>query len=195
MTEAEARIFLGCEPDDELEEVIEDKLFEFKQFFLSKPIIWSTFTARLEKLERVKEAIKCLGVNEIHSTVNLPTFHTTENILEAFQSFQQIRNTCFLAINHTSTCQELERIILALLTAHTTYASLWPNIDFLPSTVILSKEPDPMDLLSGIKSVNLSGIVTFTDLAEKLTDRDMSVAEESKRLFMLHQKVKEWMKS
>ena len=45
MTEAEARIFLGYEPEDELEDVIEDKLFEFKQFFLSKPIIWSTFKA------------------------------------------------------------------------------------------------------------------------------------------------------
>jgi len=195
MTEAEARIFLGYEPEDELEDVIEDKLFEFKQFFLSKPIIWSTFTARLEKLAKVKEAIASLGENEINSAVNLPVFHATENILEAFQSFQQVRNTCFLAINRATFCQELEIIINSLLNSHTTYASLWPDIEFVSSTVILSKEPDPMDLLSGIKSVNLSGIVTFADLAEKLTDQSTSVAEESKRLFMLHQKVKEWMKS
>jgi hypothetical protein len=195
MTETEARIFLGYEPEDELEDVIEDKLFEFKQFFLSKPIIWSTFKARLEKLAKIKEAIACLGEHEIHSAVDLPIFQRTENMLEAFQSFQQIRNTCFLAINSATTCQELEMIIDSLLTSHTTYASLWPDVAFVSSTVILSKEPDPMDLLSGIKSVNLSGIVTFADLAEKLTDQSVCVAEESKRLFMLHQKVKEWMKS
>lgn len=195
MTEAEARIFLGYEPEDELEDVIEDKLFEFKQFFLSKPIIWSTFTARLEKLAKVKEAIACFGEVENKPSINLPVFQATENILEAFQSFQQVRNTCFLAINRATTCQELEIIINSLLNSHTTYASLWPDIEFVSSTVILSKEPDPMDLLSGIKSVNLSGIVTFADLAEKLTDQSTSVAEESKRLFMLHQKVKEWMKS
>ena len=195
MTETEARIFLGYEPEDELEDVIEDKLFEFKQFFLSKPIIWSTFKARLEKLAKIKEAIACLGEHEIHSAVDLPVFHSTENIVDAFQSFQQVRNACFLAINRATTCQELEIIIDSLLTSHTTYASLWPDVAFVSSTVILSKEPDPMDLLSGIKSVNLSGIVTFADLAEKLTDQSACVAEESKRLFMLHQKVKEWMKS
>ncbi len=195
MTEAEARIFLGYEPEDELEDVIEDKLFEFKQFFLSKPIIWSTFTARLEKLVKVKEAIACFGESGTQPSVNLPVFHSTENILDAFQSFQQVRNACFLAINRATTCQELEIIIDSLLTSHTTYASLWPDVAFVSSTVILSKEPDPMDLLSGIKSVNLSGIVTFTDLAETLTDQSTCVAEESKRLFMLHQKVKEWMKS
>jgi hypothetical protein len=195
MTEAEARIFLGYEPDDELEDVIEDKLFEFKQFFLSKPIIWSTFTARLEKLAKIKEAIACFSEVENKSSINLTVFQATENILEAFQSFQQVRNTCFLAINRATTCEELELIIDSLLNSHTTYASLWPDIEFVSSTVILSKEPDPMDLLSGIKSVNLSGIVTFADLAEKLTDQSTSVAEESKRLFMLHQKVKEWMKS
>lgn len=195
MTEAEARIFLGYEPEDELEDVIEDKLFEFKQFFLSKPIIWSTFKARLEKLAKIKEAIACFGEAGNQPSVNLAVFQPTENILEAFQSFQQIRNTCFLAINRATTCQELEIIIDSLLTSHTTYASLWPDVAFVSSSVILSKEPDPMDLLSGIKSVNLSGIVTFTDSAEKLTDQSACVVEESKRLFMLHQKVKEWMKS
>jgi len=195
MTEAEARIFLGYEPEDDLEDVIEDKLFEFKQFFLSKPIIWSTFNARLEKLSKVKAAIACLGGSEKISSVNLPVFQSTELILDAFQGFQEVRNACFLAINRASTCDELETIIDSLLTSHISYTSLWPDIAFVPSTVILSKEPDPMDLLSGIKSVNLSGIVTFADLAEKLTDQSTCVAEESKRLFMLHQKVKEWMKS
>jgi hypothetical protein len=149
----------------------------------------------LEKLAKVKEAIACFGEVENKPSINLPVFQATEIILEAFQSFQQVRNTCFLAINRATTCQELEMIINSLLNSHTTYASLWPDIEFVSSTVILSKEPDPMDLLSGIKSVNLSGIVTFADLAEKLTDQSTSVAEESKRLFMLHQKVKEWMKS
>lgn len=195
MTEAEARIFLGYEPEDELEDVIENKLFEFKQFFLSKPVIWSTFKARLEKLAKIKEAIACFGEAENKPSVNLPIFQSTENMLEAFQSFQQVRNTCFLAINRATTCEELELIIDSLLNSHTSYASLWPDLAFVSSTVILSKEPDPMDLLSGIKSVNLSGIVTFTDLAEKLTEQSTCVAEESKRLFMLHQKVKEWMKS
>ena len=195
MTEAEARIFLGYEPGDELKEVIEDKLFEFKQFFLSKPIIWSTFTARLEKLAKIKEAIACFGEAGDQPSIKLPVFQPTENILEAFQSFQQIRNNCFLAINHATTCQELEIIIDSLLKSHATYASLWPDIAFVSSTVILSKEPDPMDLLSAIKSLNLSGTRTFPDLTEKLTDESISVANESKRLFLLHQKVKEWMKS
>ena len=131
MTEAEARIFLGYEPDDELEDVIEDKLFEFKQFFLSKPIIWSTFTARLEKLAKVKEAIACLGGSEKMSSVNLPVFQSTELILDAFQGFQEVRNACFLAINRATTCQELEIIINSLLNSHTTYASLWPDIEFV----------------------------------------------------------------
>lgn len=195
MTEAEARIFLGYGPEDDLEDVIEDKLFEFKQFFLSKPIIWSTFKARLVKLAIVKEAIACFEASESMPIVSLPTFQSTENVLEAFQSFQQVRNVCFLAITRSTSCQELEIIIDSLLMSHATYTSLWPDIAFVSSTVILSKEPDPMDLLVAIKSVNLSGIKTFADLAEKLTEESVWVANESKRLFLLHQKVKEWMKS
>jgi hypothetical protein len=77
MTEAEARIFLGYEPEDELEDVIEDKLFEFKQFFLSKPIIWSTFIARLEKLAKIKEAIACFDEVENKPSINLPAVSYT----------------------------------------------------------------------------------------------------------------------
>ncbi len=56
MTEAEARIFLGLEKDDDPQEALEEQLFQFKQFFTSRPIIQSTFKSKLEKLKKLRRS-------------------------------------------------------------------------------------------------------------------------------------------
>jgi hypothetical protein len=189
MTEAEARIFLGLENGDDPQEALEEQLFQFKQFFTSRPIIQSTFKSKLEKLKKLEEASKFLKLAQSDS----PVFETEivghfENILEAFQCYQILKSVLFQRIQIVHSPLELQECVEDLLRLNSEYIKLWPNTNLEAAAVILSKEVDPMELLADIKRLNEIGIVTFDDLAKELTEPNSILRKESMRFFMLNQK-------
>jgi len=191
MTEAEARIFLVFEKDDDPQEALEEQLFQFKQFFTSRPIIQSTFKSKLEKLKKLDEAACFFEIEQRDlSTYQTETFGHFENIVEAFQCYQILKSILFQRIQLVHSPLELQQCVEDLLRLNSDYIKLWPNTNFNESAVILSKEPDPMELLADIKRMKENGIVTFGDLAKELTEPNSILRKESMRLFLLHQKEK-----
>ena len=191
MTEAEARIFLVFEKDDDPQEALEEQLFQFKQFFTSRPIIQSTFKSKLEKLKKLDEAACFFEIEQRDlSTYQTETLGHFENIVEAFQCYQILKSILFQRIQLVHSPLELQQCVEDLLRLNSDYIKLWPNTNIEPSAVILSKEPDPMELLADIKRTKENGIVTFGDLAKELTEPNSILRKESMRLFLLHQKEK-----
>ena len=191
MTEAEARIFLGLENGVDPQEALEEQLFQFKQFFTSRPIIQSTFKSKLEKLKKLDEASTVFNLVQSDSSVfETESFGHFENILEAFQCYQILKSILFQRIRLVHSPLEMQHCVEDLLRLNSDYIKLWPNTNIEPSAVILSKEPDPMELLADIKRMNGIGIVTFGDLAKELTEPNSILRKESMRLFLLHQKEK-----
>ena len=191
MTEAEARIFLGLEKDDDPQEALEEQLFQFKKFFTSRPIIQSTFKSKLEKLKKLEEASKFFKLAQGNSPVfETESFGHFENILEAFQCYQILKNILFQRIQIVHSPLELQQCVEDLLRLNSDYIRLWPNTNIEPSSVILSKEVDPMELLADIKRMKVNGIMTFDDLAKELTEPNSILRKESMRLFLLYQKEK-----
>ena len=191
MTEAEARIFLGLENGDDPQEALEEQLFQFKQFFTSRPIIQSTFKSKLEKLKKLYEASTVFNLAQSDSPVfETESFGHFETILEAFQCYQILKNILFQRIQIVHSPLELQECVEDLLRLNSDYIRLWPNTNIEPSAVILSKEVDPMELLADIKMMKVNGIVTFDDLAKELTEPNSILRKESMRLFLLYQKEK-----
>lgn len=191
MTETEARIFLGLENGEEPQDAFEEQLFQFKQFFTSRPIILATFKSKLEKLNKLNEAAHFYRLISINSkTTETESFGSFENIAEAYQCYQILKSILFQRIQLSESPLELQQCIEDLLRLNSDYIQLWPNTNINESSVILSKEPDPMELLADIKRMNGIGIVTFNDLAKELTEPTSLLNKESKRLFLLHQKEK-----
>jgi hypothetical protein len=189
MTEAEARIFLGLENGDDPQEALEEQLFQFKQFFTSRPIIQSTFKSKLEKLKKLEEASKFFKLAQSDSPVfETETVGHFENILEAFQCYQILKSVLFQRIQIVHSPLELQECVEDLLRLNSDYIKLWPNTNLEAAAVILSKEVDPMELLADIKRMNEIGIVTFDDLAKELTEPNSILRKESMRFFMLNQK-------
>ena len=61
------------------------------------------------------------------------------------------------------------------------YAKKWPGIDSEGlDRPVISKEPDPMDLIQEIKSAKEKGIVNFSELLE--LDQDNILIKEAIRL-------------
>jgi hypothetical protein len=195
MTEAEARIFLGVTEEIDAHEGLEEQLFQFKQFFTSKPIIGATFYSRLEKLRNIRRAAEVLGLGDDgEESVKLEKLKLTGNILADFLSFQGVKSDWMLEIHRTYSPGLIEKLVLEILDQMSDYEGMWQDTGIPSESVILSKEPDPMDLLADIKHANEAGIMTYSDLANDLTDRFGLAKKESMRLFLLHKREEEWKK-
>lgn len=193
MTEAEARVFLGITGEDDPQEGLEDQLFQFKQFFTSKPIIGATFRSRLEKLRNVQMAADVLGLSVKNDEAGtLKELKLTGNMLADFLSFQGVKSEWMLKVHKANSPGLIEQLVLVILEKASAYERMWKDTGIQVESVILSKEPDPMDVLADIKHADEAGIVTFEDLANDLTDRFGLAKRESMRLFLLHKKEEEW---
>ena len=80
MTLSEAKIYFPIDSDDlEMEDVLDlydERLFEFKQFFLSKAIVKKVFLAKLEKLKKFEEAFSLIIQQPFVVKENLPCVFT-----------------------------------------------------------------------------------------------------------------------
>ena len=193
MTETEAKLFLRITESEDPQENFEEQLFQFKQFFTTKPIIGATFRSRLEKLNNVIIAADVLGLKiEGDEFVKLEELKLTGNILNDFLSFQDVKSDWMLKVHKSNSPASIKRLVLDILDIASVYESVWKDTGLPFESVILSKEPDPMDLLADIKGANDAGIVTFSDLANDLTESFGLAKRESMRMFLLHKKEEEW---
>lgn len=200
MTLAEAKIILGIDSHEDAFDAFEEQLFALKQFFIAKPILQTTFRAKLNKLKQVRNA---LAVFEIEfkqplSIVEINPINDTK-FSSVFKQFQLAKNNLKLAINSSNNPFEIIEYVERLIELATNYYRCWKiNATFDTSAVILSKEPDPMELLAAIHAVNSSGINTFEELAENLNQQNEAISVlhlEAARCSMIYEKEKGWMKS
>lgn len=196
MTEDEALVFLGANETDDLNDTFEEQLFDFRQFFTSKPIIGKTFRHRLDKLELLGTAATVLGLNMKSSSENdLKVFVPNGVILHDFLNYQDLKSDWMLKMHRAESAECMKSLVLGMLEVEFVYTGLWTDNVIDADAVILSREPDPMALLSDIKHAQDAGIGTFYDLANDLTDRFELLKKESKRMFLLHEKEIEWKRS
>jgi len=200
MTLAEAKIILGIDKQEDAFEAFEEQLFALKQFFVAKPILQTTFRAKLKKLLQLQNALTIFEIefNQPLSVVEFNPINDTKFSI-VFEQFQLAKNNLKLAINRSNNPYEINAHVEQLLDLATNYYRCWKiNATFDTSAVILSKEPDPMELLAAIHAANSSGINTFEELAENLNQQNEAISIlqlEAARCSMIYEKEKGWMKS
>lgn len=200
MTLAEAKIILGIDSHEDAFDAFEEQLFALKQFFVAKPILQTTFRAKLKKLIQLQNAVAVFEIDfkQPLSIVEINTFNDT-NFSTVFEQFQFAKNNLKLAINSSNNPIEINALVERLIELATNYYRCWKiNATFDTSAVILSKEPDPMELLAAIHAANSTGINTFEELAENLNQQNEAISIlqlEAARCSMIYEKEKGWMKS
>ncbi|MEY4521326.1 MAG: hypothetical protein RIT10_511 [Bacteroidota bacterium] len=200
MTLAEAKIILGIDSYEDAFDAFEEQLFALKQFFVAKPILHTTFRAKQKKLIQLQNAVAVFEIDfkQPLSIVEINTFNDTK-FSTVFEQFQLAKNNLKLAINSSNNPIEISALVERLIELATNYYRCWKiNATFDTSAVILSKEPDPMELLAAIHAANSSGINTFEELAENLNQQNEAISIlqlEAARCSMIYEKEKGWMKS
>lgn len=182
MTTAEATIYLPKSSDESLEEALENKLFEFKMFFLQKTILDKIFKSRLEKLKRIEQAYSILSKKELKT----PTKHQCNliednEIITVYNDFHSKLNKIKLWINEANCTTQLIYTIEKLLMLHNQYLEKWPETEY-SDEVIISKEKDPMELFYAIQTFRQNGGIHFQDIIKKQNICPEILLNETKRL-------------
>lgn len=190
----EAKLFFPHETDDDLDELWEQRLFEQKQFLLTRPALAKVFRSRLKKLKRQYHAYLLLS----HQEDRIKSFSSatrqydfSEDLIEAFNAYHENRNELKSDVLQANDYASLEKVISAWLSLENAYYSLWyfEKSKAIELEVTLSKEPDPMELLGALKTIKeQQNITTFQELQNSLHELPEMLQKEVKRLTLLSEK-------
>ncbi len=188
MTASEAKLFLQHKDADNLEDAYDHTLFEYKQFFLTKPLVPKIFFAKIEKLQKAIAAAEVLEINKGNSSHLFEWNITQTEIFREWVSHFETRKNQWK--KELSACKNLIAVsesVKQFLAHFETFTSKWPDFPFIEADIKISAEPDPMWLLEEIQRLNAIGIVTFTDLLNDGSTLTVELKKESIRLNRLSQ--------
>ena len=190
MTTNEASAILG--PYDDLQDAFELQLFEFKKQLIALAPIEKLITPKLKKIKQLQEAFLLLGgeIDEISiSTYELVS--PSENILESFKAYQDVRNNFKKLLSQSNSHEEIKNFCQYLVAYEKMYASCWFT-DEVNTSEIVSKEPDPMEVLKAIREYNENGGFTFEDLRFDKNNPPAVLIKERNRLSLLVRKFSDY---
>ena len=190
MTTNEASAILG--PYDDLQDAFELQLFEFKKQLIALAPIEKLIAPRLKKIKQLQEAFLLLG-GEIDE-ISISTFELvspSENILESFKAYQDVRNNFKKLLFQSNSHEEIANFCQYLVAYEKMYASCWFT-DEVNSSEIVSKEPDPMEVLKAIREYNENGGFTFEDLRFDKNNPPAVLIKERNRLSLLVRKFSDY---
>lgn len=189
MTKKEALFFFQLEADfdlDEFKDAKEDLLFELKTFFISRAPIEKLFHSRLKKLEKIHEVEVALGIGNSEMKQKIKEFYfADDDILTTYQNYQMWNKSIKKEIFQSNEALEIYNLVVDLLLLEKMYAEQWFSPEILDETIIVSKERDPMEILSEIQ--NYQG-KTFTSLKKTENSPSEILLNEMKRLSLLFYK-------
>ncbi|RYM33533.1 hypothetical protein ERX46_11380 [Brumimicrobium glaciale] len=192
MTKEQAHLFFPNPKEEDLEDLWEQRLFEQKQFFLTRPPLRLVWMSRLKKLEKQFEAYLVL-IDQENPKENIQNHLESEIIFSdefvaAFHQFHKQRNVYKSKLLQAQTYDALVNVIDEWLATEFLYAEFWKveESEHNEIEVIRSKEPDPMDLLKDLKETEkLIDSKRIKDLKENYNILSENVKKEVKRLTLL----------
>jgi hypothetical protein len=190
MTIAEAQQLLGVEdPDDDLQDLYEEKLFEYKQFFLSKSPIAKLFASKLTRMQHLHAAFLLLGGEMLPETLafaDAPAF--TDDIRSSYDLYQSQKNTLRRQLSNARSALVIAACAEGLTVLEKQFASCWFSDAAVSEAVIVSKDPDPMEILQAIRTYAAQGGTGFAQLQKLENNPPEILVHEMKRLSLLFKK-------
>lgn len=166
MTPTEAEIILQLNSFDNLEDAVENQLFEIRQQLINKVVLPQLLKARKQKLIQLKTAAEVSGFefkNSSNSLVLKPLKELT--LIDTFNTFQENKTKISQQLSTELSFENIENCIDLLSENLRNWCELWSEIEPIKdSEILLSKELDSMRFYEILKSLQLKNIVNFDAL-------------------------------
>jgi len=176
----------GVENDDEAFDLMEVELFEIKQFFLSKPLLWLTATA---KLKRLKEINSCLENDTSTGIVFSVPEKPQVAPLAWWKAYSQFKTKLKNGIAQAQSPCALIQLIEAGLCLEAQYLELVPIVNVIEAQPVFGKEPDPMVLQHGFSLIAQLQLVSWEEIIKNKDKFTFDFLVALKRLSLLRQYV------
>jgi hypothetical protein len=175
--------------EDDLIDLYEEKIFEFKQYFLSKTPIFKLFESKISKLEKVGNAYNILTNIKVEFTETKLEFNGSQaEILANYLHFQAEKNRMKTKISNSENASETIHWVHQLLDLEKINAKIWFSETEIDANILVSKEPNPMEILEGIKIYQQNGGINFHQLKKLENNPPEILIQEMKRLSLLFKK-------
>jgi len=173
----------------DLIDLYEEKIFEFKQYFLTKTPIFKLFESKISKLEKVGNAYNILTNIKVEFNETRLEFKSSQTeILANYLDFQEEKNRIKTKISNSKNAFELVSRVKNLLELEKINAQDWCSEVKIDANILVSKEPNPMEILEGIKIYNQNGGQNFDQLKKLENNPPEILIQEMKRLSLLFKK-------
>lgn len=182
MTKSEARLYLPESESESLEEIYEQKLFEWKNFFVNRFPVSKLYQKKIEQLKLLQTAFNVLSEEKPAESVVGVDFSKSfdSNLKLAFHQYAQGRNAIKARLFAARSAEEIAFCAESLLEITRSYARVWKQSDIDTTGVVVSKEPDPMDLLNALNNAEEIGVEKIGQI--DMLPVDHMVKNEAKRL-------------
>lgn len=183
MTKEEALSFFKGDIED-IDDLYEEQLFELKNQLLSIVPISKIVLPRIKKIEQLSTAYKLLS-KHIFSEKYIETNHKfNENILDTYLNYQDAKGKLRLLLLNSLLPENIILYATHLVKLELAFASNWKS-EIIDEKCIVSKQPDPMEVLSAIREYNTNGGITFGDLKSTKNNPPELLIQERNRLSLL----------
>jgi hypothetical protein len=153
MTPQEALTYLSIDSVDDAEEVYENQLFELKQHFLTKPVLWKTAEGKLKRLAQLQAAYEALGGKPqaaLPVSVEVITFPV--DFQESFAAYHLRRNQLKQINAAAVNAVAVSACVRELLELERSFVQLFEGLDDWTATaVVIGTEPDVMLMQQQLK--------------------------------------------
>ena len=177
MTKEEAEVILNLSEFEDLEDVFDHKIFEFKQYLLSKVPFVKTYESKAAQMDRVQNALNVMGyeASTFQLDLDLGDESHPSNLQDCLKAHQTLMSKWKLKVGQVNDTHSLKLLMQKALKIYRDYASEWTSLTGelqIDEEVKASVEFDPVDLIQAIKS------------AEGKVERSELLQKETKRLFL-----------
>lgn len=174
---------------DELIDIYEEKIFQFSQYFLSKTPISKLFESKYFQLEKIGFSFDLLANEQTQNPLSTLDFSApSEYILPHYLHFQRKKNWLKTEISKAKSAVQLIYFAKKLVELEKLNAEIWFSELEMDPKVLVSREPNPMEILESIKIFNLAGGETFEQLKKLENNPPEILIQEMKRLSLLFKK-------
>ena len=159
-------VLLPVNEDNSLQDLYDEKLFEFKQFFSRQLPTTKLFSAKLKKLKQITEAYLELGGEEVFAEGVSVTSqqYNSPDVKSVISIFQSQNNALKLKMNLSQSYDEIEKTAFQMIDNYKRYAKCWPLIDIPEDHQIkISEELDAMSLLEALSIFNNEDMTSFEE--------------------------------
>ena len=189
MTKEEALSFFKGDIED-IDDLFDEQLFELKNQLLSIVPINKIVYTRIKKIEQLSSAYSKLSEYVFHEEYVQINYNFNQNILDSYLNYQDTKGKLRLQLLNSLLPENIILYAIDLVKLELAFAINWKS-EIIDEKCIVSKQPDPMNVLSAIREYNTIGGITFGDLKSTKNNPPELLIQERNRLSLLVSKYSE----